>query len=80
MSDKFEGINGRVNITREGDSYRFEWQGGDVIGISNDLIADAIPELLSVEGDIVTLGPFQAKITKRLDDMVVACRIKVNDE
>jgi hypothetical protein len=57
-------VNGTVVVHRDmlTGQLSFEWQGGPVICCSPELIEQADPEVLRLEGDVLTIGPFRARV------------------
>lgn len=74
---------GKINITRSetgsGYDFTFEWVGGDIIGISNELLLDGHPEIISVTGDFVTVGPYRLKIVEKKATYVLAQKVDTTD-
>jgi hypothetical protein len=55
-------VTGHITITRTPDGLRYEWQGGDMISISRELLEDAEDGVFSTRspqiGERFTIGPF----------------------
>jgi len=75
-------ITGRVEmrpLERDADGYvvdaRFEWIGGDVVGITQDLLREADPRWLKREGAMISAGPFDLLVIAENERLVLAKRI-----
>lgn len=74
---------GRINITRNktdnGYNFNFKWVGGDIVGISNEILADGDLKIIAVADDLITIGPYHLRIVERKATHVLAQKINTLD-
>jgi hypothetical protein len=84
MNNYLESNAMLVTTILEDGSLRFEWQGGDILAVSMELIENAYPELIKLDGDDLRIGPFYLKVIDRYDpgygEVVIAKRIYVKQK
>jgi hypothetical protein len=71
-------VNGRIFATRQSNGFvSFEWEGANVVGITDELIEDADPDYLALDGELLTIGPYKLKVLGRdeLRNVVIAERL-----
>ena len=71
-------IDGKVVVSMTDGVYSFSWFGGDMIGVTRELLDNAVIEALRIDEhdqDVIIIGPYRAQIVKRFNDTVIARRI-----
>lgn len=71
----YDRMTGRIRtgVTYQGDdpvAFDYTWEGGDTIGISGDLMREALPGVLQFAGEpgpglveqLITFGPFHLRV------------------
>jgi hypothetical protein len=79
------GPNAMLVITiLEDGSLRFEWQGGDILAVSVQLIEDSYSGFVELNGDELQIGPFYLKVIDRYDpgygEVIIAKRVCVKQK
>lgn len=73
-------IDGHLRIGRNSDALTFTWEGGEIIGIAHELLADAAPPVVTYAkfpdtvGDRLMVGPYALEVIELRTDCVIARR------
>lgn len=76
-------IVGRIVITKTEDGLTFQWEGGDVVGLTRELLRDADPQWCTYpkfpdeKGDRFTIGPYMLETISADDRTIHAKRIVI---
>ena len=77
-------ITGKLSITaerllnRSDENLIFMWEGGDIIGITEELLSAADSRFIQRDGDELTIGQFKLKIIDHYPSLAIYLAQRVN--